>query len=999
MAIRFRNIFRGENGQYWTVHIHDTEHSGDYTEYESAPPGFTLQYAGGEDIYHPIIPSTCTVPMYIQDSTGDTFLSDLATSDEGRFRITIRKGNGDNTALYWVGIITLDNITIEDAPHPHVVELKAVDGLQLLSRIPYDFQTGPFDILNVMVYCLKQIGTDDLWVTDGVEQYAIRYLNDIAADESTYDDAFNDVRLKPALWDPVAQAYDYNLDCETVLTQCARMYNNRVYLSDGRFWIDPVSKWIAGYSSHAHQDVQWDLDQQGTGGLNRFTVLPVDLAANQLVRLAGWSSQFITPVREIQRPLNYGEGTIISNENVGGVLIYPIGASSGDTLASYTFSSDNDVPVNSTFNIRGQVQIDADYLNITSNRTGRLRFAITLQVGDYYCRRFLNPHGLEVITVAGDTFNNLPEEDEECFIWEDPTNKFWDQSSSSRIQYGSDVINYNLELPNYATGQDDQTTIALDITTPPMPAQTGGDIQITFQCVLYDGDGTDATTAKKNATAVDVVFALTAGEGYNGSSVIYKSEIDNGASEIRVEDPVLFGSQLVFTGESYFNPAELYNVNGPLPDWVSGLTTTAADLHTVCVVDQLRYFNKPRRIWSGTVHAQSATLEMFHQVYDYTWLKYFMPVSMTFHADTAMYDVELHEIGQEGAPTSSVVKPGPGKPIPVLQSVDAINKRFERGIRSNAGTISDVVIDVEAINRTTDSSGGLSSVQLKYLGDVKISGPTNGQVLEYNSTAQRWANVTPTGGTDNSLSEADQTLNAGVTRKIILDGSAANLTYFKIVDANDAAVFSITNYGTILNIVEYFGLIAYRSTSTVKGSFALYEAAANGTNFIQLVAPDSVTANRVFTLPGDYGSSGDVLQSNGAGVMSWGTLFSYITLQSSFYSSDGNFDYVPIGGTLAETTSNQYYNIWTAPAAGELVKATCICSTTGAGSTTISVRKYPIPQTLASDTQTIPSTAYTTATFTFTGATFSAGDRLQFGFDPTGTPGGVQITFLIKLNH
>ena len=121
------------------------------------------------------------------------------------------------------------------------------------------------------------------------------------------------------------------------------------------------------------------------------------------------------------------------------------------------------------------------------------------------------------------------------------------------------------------------------------------------------------------------------------------------------------------------------------------------------------------------------------------------------------------------------------------------------------------------------------------------------------------------------LADGDQTIGEGVTRDIVLDGAAANNTFFRIVDANGGIIFRIQNYGTILNIVEYYGLIAYRSTSTVQGSIALYEANANGTNFIQLRAPSSVAADRTFILPGDYGTSGQFLQTDGTGNMTWAT--------------------------------------------------------------------------------------------------------------------------------
>jgi hypothetical protein len=204
---------------------------------------------------------------------------------------------------------------------------------------------------------------------------------------------------------------------------------------------------------------------------------------------------------------------------------------------------------------------------------------------------------------------------------------------------------------------------------------------------------------------------------------------------------------------------------------------------------------------------------------------------------------------------------------------DAIQEQISRGSRdrSNIGdTVADIETDVANITRTTDSSGGISTILLQYLGDVKISGPTNGQVLEYNTAAGRWANVTPSSGTDNSLSEQNQTIAQGVTRDIVLDGSVSNNTYFRITDGSSNLIFSIQNYGTVLNIIEYYGLIAYRSTATAQGSIALYEPAASGTNFIRLQAP-ALGSDITLTLPNSTGASGQVLTTNGSGSLTWET--------------------------------------------------------------------------------------------------------------------------------
>lgn len=59
------------------------------------------------------------------------------------------------------------------------------------------------------------------------------------------------------------------------------------------------------------------------------------------------------------------------------------------------------------------------------------------------------------------------------------------------------------------------------------------------------------------------------------------------------------------------------------------------------------------------------------------------------------------------------------------------------------------------------------------------------------------------------------------------------------------------------------------SGNTAEEHFA--ELSANGTNYVGLKAPDALPANTIWTLPSADGSSGQVLSTNGAGVLSWTT--------------------------------------------------------------------------------------------------------------------------------
>ena len=57
--------------------------------------------------------------------------------------------------------------------------------------------------------------------------------------------------------------------------------------------------------------------------------------------------------------------------------------------------------------------------------------------------------------------------------------------------------------------------------------------------------------------------------------------------------------------------------------------------------------------------------------------------------------------------------------------------------------------------------------------------------------------------------------------------------------------------------------------STAGASLSLMEDSDNGSNFVALKAPDSVGSNLTLTLPSSDGSNGQVLGTNGSGVLSF----------------------------------------------------------------------------------------------------------------------------------
>jgi len=61
------------------------------------------------------------------------------------------------------------------------------------------------------------------------------------------------------------------------------------------------------------------------------------------------------------------------------------------------------------------------------------------------------------------------------------------------------------------------------------------------------------------------------------------------------------------------------------------------------------------------------------------------------------------------------------------------------------------------------------------------------------------------------------------------------------------------------------------SSSSLGGKVTLKEGSANGSNYVELKAADSLAGNVTYTLPTADGTSGQLLATNGTGTLSWST--------------------------------------------------------------------------------------------------------------------------------
>jgi hypothetical protein len=165
----------------------------------------------------------------------------------------------------------------------------------------------------------------------------------------------------------------------------------------------------------------------------------------------------------------------------------------------------------------------------------------------------------------------------------------------------------------------------------------------------------------------------------------------------------------------------------------------------------------------------------------------------------------------------------------------------------------------------TDLNNALSAIQTTNSGTSRPTGAVAGQLWLDTTSA-----TTPTlkyydGADDISLATIDHSANTvnWLDSTVSITGLSTTATG-TVLTLSDSA-----NTTTVNLIIDNQKEIRFRETT------------ANGTNYVALKAPASVSADLTFTLPATDGTNGQVLTTNGSGVLSFTTPSAGISWQSS----------------------------------------------------------------------------------------------------------------------
>jgi hypothetical protein len=144
-----------------------------------------------------------------------------------------------------------------------------------------------------------------------------------------------------------------------------------------------------------------------------------------------------------------------------------------------------------------------------------------------------------------------------------------------------------------------------------------------------------------------------------------------------------------------------------------------------------------------------------------------------------------------------------------------------------------------------------------------------------------------------------------------------------------------TATGTVLTLSDSANTTTVNLIIDNQKEIRFRETTANGTNYIALKAPASLSADLTFTLPATDGTNGQVLTTNGSGVLSFATPASGIAWQSSVKTS--GFTAVAGEGYFCDTTSSAFtVTLPATPTAGQQVAVVDYAGTFDTNALTIS---------------------------------------------------------------
>ena len=323
--------FRSSHGSFYLIEIWDEDYTGTTPDqFNVTGDGFQLNYSGQtDDIYSPIIGSSVSFGMYVENSATNAFLSNIKQYQQDRYFVKIWKGDFDgedastwyNTTkvsdnglvmsfspdeeqivyldFHWGGYIVQDIIEVEDVSQPYVLNIQATDGISKLS----DTQCGTSffrQSTNQFINALDQVGVLGIY---GSEHPVLAVVSNWWAEEMTYNannNSLDETWVDFHAFDTIDEQGNYtNKNWFEILSQICTIFGLRFYYSKGQYRLEQLfTRDSVSMIEHRYKKDKTKIDSASVS-YNK----TIDQTSNK-ARLSGNIFNFLPAVNDVAITLN-----------------------------------------------------------------------------------------------------------------------------------------------------------------------------------------------------------------------------------------------------------------------------------------------------------------------------------------------------------------------------------------------------------------------------------------------------------------------------------------------------------------------------------------------------------------------------------------------------------------------------------------------------------------------------------------------------------------------
>ena len=481
-AVKLYSEFKSDTNKYYKIEIWDEDYAGSSPDaFTVDGNGFILDYKGLTDnIYSPIIGSSVSFGMYVNDTATTTFLNTLKEYQQDRYYIKIYRGNSEvSTSLMWAGYIIQDLVQIEDVSQPYLLNIRATDGLAKLKDVVVTTSAWR-KFTNQFINALDKVGVLGIYdATDPVLNVVCNWY----AEEMVYASTLNPL---DETWADF-RAFDTIDESGTltgrtwheVLEQMCSIFGLRFYYSEGQYRVEQIFERISGtFTEHTYQK---DFTKIGeTAGLSLSKTLN---QTSGKARLAGNMFNFLPAVNNVSVVVNKEPKALIgaiSDDATQPTFNIGFVASSPDNQIFFAFYHIAQVIVEdviSAANIFMKLRLNVELYDFNANTTYYLKRTYTgMTPSSITWTTTQNGSGYEVLLGPLNEFDadhyvygntaiatpNVPADGDVTFDWEFV--EFVDTNGAthtldSENSYGWQMENLNVRTTNGEGIQNETTRI------------------------------------------------------------------------------------------------------------------------------------------------------------------------------------------------------------------------------------------------------------------------------------------------------------------------------------------------------------------------------------------------------------------------------------------------------------------------------------------------------------------------------------------------------------